>query len=225
MFFSRKTSRHLFQFALSITLVGLLLAPGAGLKHSRLKVPGTVVHATDSKSYVDFINAAYLGAYGRYPNCAFELEPEFYNMVYAASQSALQAECERFVSTLFETQDSYDAQNLTTYTQTYEYQARNPDYQTGYSAQESYVSDLYYAFLQRAPDSPGLAYWTDDVMREGRKKGIVAFDACGEFEDLVANLYEGSAPDCCTLTCGYGEVLDEQSCTCVGCIWPNCYYY
>jgi len=224
MSLTRKTSRHIFFTALSITLIGLLLSPGAGFKHSQLKVPGAVAHAS-SKSYVEFITAAYQGAYGRDPDCAYELEPEFYNMVYAASQNQLQAECERFVSTLFETSDSYAAQDLTTYTQTDEYEARNPHYLTSYSAQEAYVSDLYYAFLQRAPDSPGLAFWTQDVIDEGRKKGIVAFDACGEFEDLVADLYQGFAPDCCTLTCGYGEVLDEESCTCIGCIWPYCNVY
>src|ERR1700716_906637 len=120
MFRSRQTSLRLLHLALGIALVGLLLTPGAGLNRSKVKVPGAVAQATVSKSYVDFINAAYLGAYGRYPDCSTELAPEYDNLVYAASQSALLAECKRFVATLFETQASYDAQDLTTYTQTAE---------------------------------------------------------------------------------------------------------
>jgi Domain of unknown function (DUF4214) len=221
-----QTSRRLSYFILGITMMGLLLAPGARLSRSRFKLPGNVAHATVSKSYVDFITAAYEGAYGREPDCTTELEPEYYNMVYAASNSALLAECQRFVATLFETQASYDAQDLTTYTQTSDYEARNAHTNTSYGDQEAFVTDLYHAFLQRAPDSTGLAFWTDDVIDEGRKKGVVAFTVCGEFEDLVATLYAGSAPDCgtggCGITCDSGYILNPETCICVAdCLGAN----
>jgi hypothetical protein len=169
---------------------------------------------------VDFITDAYVGAYGRYPDCSTELEPEFYNMAYAASIDGahLQAECTRFVATLFETAASYadpDYSSSGTYVQTSEYESRNAH---NSSAEEAFVTDLYHAYLQRAPDSEGLAFWTSDVISEGRKKGIVAFDVCGEFEDLVSNLYEGDAPVCyCILSCGANEYADYDNCQCVPC--------
>jgi uncharacterized protein DUF4214 len=200
MFRSRTSSRaqslHRFLFlALAIGALGLLLAPGTNVHHTQLKVPGAVASAT-SKSYQQFIRDAYQGAYGREPSCSLELEPEYNLMVNAPNSNALLAECQRFVATLFETQASYNAQDLTTYTQTAEYESRNAHDLTSYTDQERYVTDLYYAFLQRAPDSEGLAFWTEDVISEGRKKGIVAFVVCGEFEDLVNDLDVGSAPSC-----------------------------
>jgi hypothetical protein len=196
MFHLRQTSRRLMMLASAIAVLGLLLVPGAGPSHSRLKTPGTVAHAAVTKSYDQFIIEAYLGAYGRPPDCQSELLPEYNRMVNAAASNALLAECQRFVATLFETQASFDVQDLTTYQQTVEYEARNSQSFTDIDHQRAFVTDLYEAFLQRAPDNEGREFWTNDVMVEGRKKGIIAFEVCGEFSDLVASLYDGGAPDC-----------------------------
>lgn len=196
MFHLRQTSRRLTMLASGIAVIGLLLVPGAGPSHSRLRTPGTVAHAAVTKSYEQFIDEAYLGAYGRMPDCQSELLPEYNLMQNAAASNALLAECQRFVATLFETQGSFDVQDLTTYQQTAEYEARNSQSFTDIDHQRAFVSDLYEAFLQRGSDPEGLEFWTNDVMIEGRKHGIVAFEVCSEFSDLVAGLYDGGTPNC-----------------------------
>ncbi len=219
MFHLRQTSRRLTTVALALAVVGLLLVPGVNLNRTRLKSPITIAKASVSKSYADFITAAYIGAYGRYPDCATELQPEYDQMVYAASSNALLAECQRFVATLFETQASFNVQDLTTYQQTAEYEARNSQSFTDIDHQRAFVTDLYEAFLQRAPDYDGREFWTNDVMVEGRKKGIIAFEVCGEFSDLVSSLYAGDRPDCgggCGFTCEPGSHMED--CVCI----PNC---
>src|SRR5213593_2499543 len=62
-------------------------------------------HDSPARSYVDFINLAYSGAYGRFPTCE-ERESEYYALVYAASTGNITAEARRFVATLFMTQNS-----------------------------------------------------------------------------------------------------------------------
>lgn len=196
MFRVRKNSRRLSLIAICAAVLGLLLSPGAKLNNSQFRVPGTVADAAVSKSYEQFIRDAYLGAYGREPDCATELLPEYDNLVNAAASNNLLAEAKRFVSTLFETQSSYNAQDLTTYQQTAEYQQLNPEDMTDFAHQQAFVTDLYEAFLQRAPDGPGLNFWTSNVMNEGRKKGIIAFTVSSEFSDLVSLLYPDSRPSC-----------------------------
>jgi hypothetical protein len=219
MFHSRQNSRRLTTVALALAVVGLLLVPGANLNHTQLKSPTTIAKASVSKSYADFITAAYIGAYGRYPDCATELQPEYDQMVYAASQNALLAECQRFVATLFETQASFDAQDFTTYTQTYEYEQRNAASNSDLTSRQNFVTDLYEAFLQRNPDTDGRDFWTYDALVNGRKHTIVAFEVCTEFSDLVDSLYAGDRPDCgdgCGFTCEPGYHM--ESCECI----PNC---
>jgi len=218
MFHLRKTSRRLSLFAICAVFMGLLLAPGANLNHSRLRIPGAVANAAVSKSYEQFITDAYLGAYGRGPDCATEAQPEYDRLVNAAASNTLLEECKRFVATLFETQASYNVQDYATYLQTAEYQQRNPQDLADFTHQQAFVTDLYHAFLQREPDADGLAFWTSNVMNEGRKKGIIAFEVSIEFGDQVNLLFAGPRPVCdfgCQITCPGGYILDPDTCSCI----------
>ena len=220
----RNRSRVVYLSAV-ILITGMLFVPGSRINPTPIPSNGSVAHAAVSKSYQVFIIAAYQGAYGRNPDCASELEPEYYAMVNAAASNALLDECKRFVSTLFETQASFDSGDLSYYYQTSEYESLNSVNNTDEASQTAFVTDLYEAFLQRSPDSDGLAFWTADVMSEGRKKGIVAFEVCDEFATLVDGLYQGSAPSCgsdnCGIPCPHGMTRDAGTCQCVvNCLLP-----
>ena len=158
-----------------------------------------------ARSYDSFIIKAYQGAYGRNPTC-FERQNEYWNLV---SSSALLEEAKRFVSTLFETQQSYDTPGIDPcgYTQTPEYEQRRPNCRcTGATcscpaapdcdrvATEAFVGDLYKAFLQRSPDLAGQCFWSNNVCSEGRKKGIEAFKVSIEFGNLVNGLFDSGEP-------------------------------
>jgi hypothetical protein len=196
MFRSRLTLRHLLLLGTCVALAGLLLAPGARLNNSRLRLPGSVAEAVSTKSYEQFIEDAYQGAYHRHPDCTSELQPEFDRMVNAAANGALLEECKRFVATLFETQASYNAADYATYLQTPEYQQINPQDQTDFAHQQSFITDLYHAFLQREPEPDGLAFWTNNVISSGRKQVIIAFEVSIEFGDQVNALFQGLRPSC-----------------------------
>jgi RHS repeat-associated protein len=78
--------------------------------------------------------------------------------------------------------------------------ARSLFAQTTYESTKSetqYVSDLYYAYLQRAPDSSGLGWWAPQAVggTTNRINVLNAFEASGEFLTLVAALYGSSASD------------------------------
>lgn len=162
------------------------------------------------RSYDEFINSAYLGAYGRLGRCT-ERRAEYDRLANAAATGTLLAEARRFVATLFMTQASYDAQDLTTYLQTNEYQLRNPQDHTDRASIESFVADLYRAFLQREPDAGGQCFWSNDVCSAGRKHGIRAFEESIEFGNLVNGLFAGDRP---ATLCPRYTVLDPYTCTC-----------
>jgi len=166
-------------------------------------LPGLPPQTPAARSYDDFVRQAYVGAYGRLATCT-ERQNEVNLLENAGSVSA---EAARFVSTLFETQGSYDTQDLCTYTQTSAYDLRNPVSNTDRASIESFVADLYSAFLQREPDSAGQCFWANDVCSEGRKKGIIAFVASIEFGSLVGGLYD-SGPVCCPHHCPAGYFWD-----------------
>jgi RHS repeat-associated protein len=54
---------------------------------------------------------------------------------------------------------------------------------------EQYVTDLYEAFLQRAPDGPGLSFWVNNTNANGRAATLTAFKTSGEYAALAGTLY------------------------------------
>jgi hypothetical protein len=151
------------------------------------------------RSYDSFIIQAYRGALGRTPTCT-ERQTEYWNLQGASySSSALLEEAKRFVSTLIETQDSYDIQSIdpSTYTQTPAYEQRNPAANMDRMSLEAFLGDLYKSFLQRSPDLGGQCFWTNDVCSEERKKGIEAFKVSIEFGNLVNGLFDSGEPCPC----------------------------
>jgi hypothetical protein len=173
-------------------------------------LPGLPPQSPSPRSYDEFINLAYQGAYGRSGTCT-ERRAEYNRLVNAAATGTLLAEARRFVATLFMTQASYDAQDLSTYLQTGEYQQRNPQDHADRASIESFITDLYRAFLQREPDLAGQCFWANNVCSEGRKKGIKAFEVSIEFGDLVNGLFAGSRP---ATFCPRNTFLDPDTCTC-----------
>jgi hypothetical protein len=153
--------------------------------------------ASTPRSYVEFIDGAYFGALGRFPNC-FEEQAEYDALMYAASVGALHQEAERFVSTLFETQASYDAPDLTTYCQSAEYEAINPAFCNSFinTQSEQFLTAQYRAFLLREPDQDGFNFWLSTVPTDGRKHLIIAFADSIEFSTLVDALFPGTHPTC-----------------------------
>ncbi|HBB87171.1 MAG TPA: hypothetical protein DC047_06110 [Blastocatellia bacterium] len=65
------------------------------------------------------------------------------------------------------------------------------------SSDLQYTTDLYYAYLQRGPDGGGLGYWANQAAGgvTNRTNVCNAFEASGEFQTLVANLYGTAASD------------------------------
>ncbi|PYQ65673.1 MAG: hypothetical protein DMF53_05020 [Acidobacteria bacterium] len=152
-----------------------------------------------SRSYDDFVIQAYRGAYGRLATCD-ERQAEYWNLVDASYNGSLLEEAKRFVSTLIETQQSYDIPGIDPkyYTQTPEYDQRNAASQMDRAPLEAFVGDLYKSFLQRSTsnDLYGQCFWTNDVCSEGRKKGIEAFKVSIEFGNLVNGLFDSGEPSC-----------------------------
>lgn len=184
-------------FSLGLVLF-LLVLPGI----KPLRMPGSVASAdpTIPRSYAEFIEGAYLGALNRAPSC-IEAQAEYDALVSAASVGALHQEAQRFVSTLFETQGSYNTPDLTTYCQTTEYESINPAscnalVGTGLA---DFITDLYRAFLLREPDSGGLTHWLNN--NNGRKHLIEGFRLSTEFATLVDNLFAGDRPECPPIEC------------------------
>src|ERR1043165_974339 len=135
---------------IGLLVCSLILMPGLFSKRSPLTLTGSIASADAStpRSYVEFIDGAYFGALGRFPSC-FEEQAEYDALVNAASVGALHEEAERFVSTLFETQSSYDVPDLTTYCQSAEYEAINPAFCNSFinTQSEEFVTAQYRAFL------------------------------------------------------------------------------
>jgi RHS repeat-associated protein len=71
--------------------------------------------------------------------------------------------------------------------------------QTGYETSPyrsdiQYVADLYYTYLQRAPDDSGLNWWAGQAA--GNRANVCnAFEASSEFQTLVATLYGTATSD------------------------------
>jgi RHS repeat-associated protein len=69
------------------------------------------------------------------------------------------------------------------------------NYETSpYRSDAQYVTDLYYAYLQRGPDDSGLGWWAGQAA-SSRVNVCNAFEASSEFQTLVATLYGTAASD------------------------------
>jgi RHS repeat-associated protein len=60
-----------------------------------------------------------------------------------------------------------------------------------------YVADLYYAYLHRAPDDSGLAFWTGNAAGgvQNRMNVLNAFEGSAEFQTLVSTVYGTASSD------------------------------
>lgn len=210
---SRRTWATVSSFLL---LLSLVLMPGLAGKDSPVTIAGSVASAQTARSYDELITGAYFGV-GRFPTC-FQRQVEYDQLAYAASTGNLLGEARRFVSTLFETQASYDNPSLTTYCQTQPYEARNPAYCNAFvnNRSDEFITDLYRTFLLREPESSGFNAWMSVIPAHGRKEVLNGFRDSTEFYNLVNALYPGERPcDCVYRPCPYGYVFDFGACECV----------
>ncbi|HJQ34879.1 MAG TPA: DUF4214 domain-containing protein [Pyrinomonadaceae bacterium] len=215
-------SRRTIALAFSLLLVAtLVLMPGLAGRQSPVNLAGSVASAdaSDPRSYVEFIDGAYLGALNRLPTCEEE-QAEFDNLVYATANGNRIWEARRFASTLFETQASYNVEDTTTYCQTDEYELINPancDVFVGTNS-AGFITDLYEGFLLREPEPGGFNGWMSIIPTAGRKEVLRGFRDSVEFSILVNALYEGSRPDCgCFIDCPSGTTPDLDACMCRPC--------
>jgi Domain of unknown function (DUF4214) len=190
--------RMLFAAVMAVLAVCLVPSPASAqycTPQSCDGLPGLPPQSPDPRSYDDFIIQTYIGAYGRFPTCG-ERAIEYNRLANAAANGTLHAEARRFVATRFMTQASYDVNDLTTYQQTAPYESRNPAGNQDRASLESFVRDLYRAFLQREPDQAGHCFWSNDACTMGRKHTIRAFEESIEFGNLVNGLFDSGAPEC-----------------------------
>lgn len=181
-----------------LLVCSLILMPGLFSKRSPLTVTGSITSADAStpRSYVEFIDGAYLGALGRFPTC-FEEQAEYNALSNAAAANSLRQEAERFVSTLFETQASFDDTGGT-YCQSPEYETLNPASCDPFinARSDVFITDLYEGFLLREPEPDGFNGWMQIIPSAGRKGVLNGFRFSVEFGVLVDALYQGLPPDC-----------------------------
>jgi hypothetical protein len=203
-----------------LLILSLMLTPGLAGKHSPVKLTGSIASADAStpRSYSEFIRGAYLGALGRFPTCSEE-QAEYDALDYAASTGNLLGEARRFVSTLFETQASFDDPGGS-YCQTNAYEARNPAFCNPFinTRSDEFITDLYGGFLLRQPEQDGFNYWMNAMPANGRKVVLNGFRDSTEFGIIVGALYQGVRPDCgggCQTSCPRGYTLDPDTCECI----------
>lgn len=181
-----------------LLITSLLLMPGLSSKHSPVSLTGSIASADAStpRSYSEFIQGAYLGALGRLPTC-FEEQAEYDGLSIAAAAGTLHQEAERFVSTLFETQASFDDSGGA-YCQSPQYETLNPAFCDPFinTRSDEFITDLYQAFLLREPEPGGFNFWMNIIPSAGRKEVLNEFRFSIEFGILVNALYPGLRPDC-----------------------------
>jgi RHS repeat-associated protein len=114
-----------------------------------------------------FVRNFYQGALNRQPNTP-ELQywGNLLRQAYAQGQQRLLAACQSFGWALFQSQE----------------------YANRFRSDRDYVYDLYWAYLQRAPDQGGWDFWTGQVAANGRDQVRRAFDVSGEFANKVGTL-------------------------------------
>lgn len=214
MFSISRSSRQLLSLILILGF-SLILLPGFSVSSS--PTASSLAKPQSGESIEQFIRNAY-SAVGLTPSCfVVRNENAVLESKLPTTSSAFEQEARRFVSTLFETQTSYNDATQSTYCQKPSYEAINPancDPYTDINYQDhaqAFVTDLYHAFLQREPDSGGLAYWTCAVKGQGTC-GVgplgrrIVLDAFGfipddaEFTNLVHSLFD-DGPVCCSPHC------------------------
>lgn len=223
---------RLLRNPLSLILIlgfNLMLLPGFVVKGSSAPSPPAMPQA--GETIEQFIRNAY-NAVGLFPSCTIvHNENATLESLLPTTSTAFEQEARRFVSTLIETQASFDDATQNTYCQTSSYEARNPANCDPYTDvnnvdhAQAFVTDLYYAFLQRTPDSGGLAYWTCVVKGQGtcgvniqgRRRVLDAFGFIpddAEFTNLVHSLVDGGTV-CCPRHCppGYSYDCDLGYCS------------
>lgn len=134
----------------------------------------TTITSGDTQRLTRFITTLYYGAKQRDPTTQ-ELQDATNQLATAGaqSQSQLLATASQIARSLF-TSTGYET--------------------SPYRSDVQYVADLYYAYLQRAPDDGGLAWWAGQAA--GSRVNVCnAFEASGEFQTLVATLYGTSTSD------------------------------
>lgn len=182
-----------------LLILALVLMPGLVGKNNSMNFTGsiTLADASTPRSYVEFIDGAYFGALGRFPECDVE-QAEYDALVNAAAVGGLRQESERFVSTLFETQLSFDDAGETYYCQSPAYEALNPAYCNPFinTQSDQFITALYGAFLLRQPDPVGFNGWMTSITTDGRKHVLNGFRFSTEFGILVNALYAGTRPTC-----------------------------
>ena len=198
MFTKARSLRRLTTLLSCIALLVVALPPTASMQEPQ-----------GPRSIEEFVERAYLGALNRFPNC-FERE-NGYNQIASTAPGSPERllAARRFVATLFMTQNSYNMPP-NVYVQTSAYSAINP---ADSGRHREFVTDLYQAFLQREPDTPGLNFWENDVINNGRKHGILAFEVCSEFESIVNQLFD-TGVSCCFQSCPYGYYFNFDTCSC-----------
>lgn len=123
--------------------------------------------AGDNQRVDHFIDEFYLGAYNRFPTSTERQQQEQrLNNAAVSGQAQVTAEARLMGAEIFQ---------ATSYNSTH--------------TDAQYVTDLYEAFLQRAPDGPGLSFWVSKVQNEGRASALVGFQNSIEFGELAGTLY------------------------------------
>jgi RHS repeat-associated protein len=123
-----------------------------------------------------------------------------YNLYYGAKQRDPSAqELQDATNQLAAAGVVSQAQLLTTASQIARSLFTSTNYETTSTPARSnteYVSDLYYAYLQRGPDDSGLNWWAVTVLPTSTRANVCnAFEASGEFQTLVSTLYGTAVSD------------------------------
>jgi RHS repeat-associated protein len=135
------------------------------------------VSSGDDQRLKRFVYALYFGALQRDPTSQ-ELTDKTNELITAgaSSQAQLLVKAKEIARALF-VQTTYETNPSRTDTQ--------------------YVTDLYYAYLQRGPDAGGLGWWVPQAAGsvQNRINVLNAFEASGEFQTLVDTLYGTATSD------------------------------
>jgi RHS repeat-associated protein len=121
----------------------------------------------DNQRVEHFVQQFYYGALQREPTSGeMQQQTQRLNNAAALGQSQVVAEAQAMGGEVFQA-TNYNSSHTT----------------------EQYVTDLYEAFLQRAPDGPGLNFWVNNTQANGRPATLAAFKVSTEYAELAGTLY------------------------------------